>query len=121
MGEFGCGYEMPLEAMNRFLVDPVPYQSLLQTNDGQMPVGIDQVVLDQRAAFLRPDSIVGVVLLSDENDCREQEPVALEQDLINQVKAARRDQWLKKSQSALDACNKDIQKRGVFSDDVRAF
>jgi len=31
--------------------------------------GTDQVLLAQRAAFLRPDSIVGVVLLSDENDC----------------------------------------------------
>jgi len=31
--------------------------------------GIDQTVLDQRAAFLRPDSAVAVIMLTDENDC----------------------------------------------------
>ncbi len=69
MGEQGCGYEMPLEAMNRFLVDPAPYDALVRDNDGQHGSGIDEALLAERAAFLRPDSIVGVVLLSDENDC----------------------------------------------------
>jgi hypothetical protein len=65
----GCGYEMPLEAMLRFLVDPQPYESL--TRDGAMLVkqGVDSVLLQQRADFLRPDSMLAVVVLSDENDC----------------------------------------------------
>lgn len=70
VGEMGCGYEMPLEAMVRFLVDPNPYDSLHQADDGRLQRdGTDQVVLHARADFLRPDSVVVVLLLSDENDC----------------------------------------------------
>ncbi|NUO50925.1 MAG: hypothetical protein HOV80_18890 [Polyangiaceae bacterium] len=70
VGDTGCGYEMPLEAMTRFLVVPEPYDSLY--DDGSalyQPMGIDQVVLQQRQDFLRPDSAVAVVLFSNENDC----------------------------------------------------
>ncbi len=68
--ETGCGYEMPLEAMVRFLVDPNPYESLQQSGSGQLLTnGTDQILLQQRADFLRPNSVVVVLLLSDENDC----------------------------------------------------
>ncbi len=71
VGQVGCGYEMPLEAAYRFLVDPAPYASL--EHDGSTGpnrrVGLDQDLLDQRAAFLRPDSLVALIVLSDENDC----------------------------------------------------
>jgi hypothetical protein len=50
MGEQGCGYEMPLEAMNRFLVDPAPYDALVRDNDGQHGSGIDEALLAERAA-----------------------------------------------------------------------
>jgi len=68
-GDRGCGYEAPLEAMYRFLVDPEPPLSI--TNDGSVTVvtGLDTTLLEQRTAFLRPDSAVIVVLLSDEDDC----------------------------------------------------
>ena len=68
-GETGCGYEATLEAAYRFLVDPAP--PLDVTNNGSVTVtnGIDSTLLAQRAAFLRPDSAVQVVFLSDENDC----------------------------------------------------
>ncbi len=70
VGEVGCGYEMPLEATARFLVDPAPYEQLeLDASGATTAVGIDETLLAQRAAFLRPDSLVAVVLLSDENDC----------------------------------------------------
>jgi hypothetical protein len=67
--EVGCGYEGQLESLYRFLVDPEPVQSM--SNDGAVSVRgpVNQVVLAQRAAFLRPDSTLIVVLLSDENDC----------------------------------------------------
>lgn len=71
MGETGCGYEMPLEATARFLADPAPFATLVvdpATGMG-VPDGVDDVLLAQRAAFLRDDSIVSVVMLSDENDC----------------------------------------------------
>lgn len=70
-GETGCGYEATLESFYRFLVDPDPPQSVVfdaTTNTAQV-TGVDSVVLSQRKAFLRPDSIVAVVVLSDENDC----------------------------------------------------
>lgn len=71
----GCGYEQPLEAIVRFLVDPAPYLTLEQVDTGgsgakpKKKVGLDKTLLDQRADFLRPDSLVAVILLSDENDC----------------------------------------------------
>lgn len=76
-GEFGCGYEASLEAWYRFLVDPEPYLELTPVScsaggtdtNCRAPSGIDQAVLAQRAAFLRPDSLVAVVMLTDENDC----------------------------------------------------
>ena len=68
-GEHGCGYEATLESMYRFLVDPAPPASVGLTNQTTAPMGLNQDLLDQRAAFLRPDSAVAIVILSDENDC----------------------------------------------------
>jgi len=74
-GETGCGYEASLEAWYRFLIDPEPPAmiALPATMDKSIPKavvqGIDQTVLDQRKAFLRADSLVAIVMLSDENDC----------------------------------------------------
>jgi hypothetical protein len=68
-GEHGCGYEAPLEAMYRFLIDPDPPSSVQLVGNVSTPVGINDVLLAQRAAFLRPDSAVAVVILTDENDC----------------------------------------------------
>jgi hypothetical protein len=75
-GEFGCGYEQTLEAWYRFLVDPAPpltfeYRPCSAQNPAPCVFGsgIDNELLAQRAAFLRPDSAVAVVILSDENDC----------------------------------------------------
>jgi hypothetical protein len=69
---FGCGVESQLESWYRFLVQPDPYASLSLTKGGGSQVaewtGIDTTILAQRAAFLRPDSLVAVVVLSDEND-----------------------------------------------------
>jgi len=80
-GELGCGLEMPLEAWLRFLVDPAPPKSVAHADPGVAnsftvrsnltdPVGgVDTELLRQRAAFLRPDSLLAIVMLSDENDC----------------------------------------------------
>jgi hypothetical protein len=70
-GEQGCGYEASLESWYRFLIDPEPPAAVV-VPDGQstaIPMGVDQVVLEQRKNFLRPDSLVAVVMLTDENDC----------------------------------------------------
>jgi hypothetical protein len=68
-GETGCGYEATLESFYRFLVDPEPPASVTVSNGVSVVSGTDATVLSQRAAFLRPDSVVAVVVLSDENDC----------------------------------------------------
>lgn len=68
-GEHGCGFEAPLEAMYRFLVDPEPPVSVIKQGSTSVPNGVNQVLLAQRKAFLRPDSAVAIVILSDENDC----------------------------------------------------
>jgi hypothetical protein len=70
-GEQGCGYEASLESWYKFLIDPEPPLEVVVPDGSSTAVvqGVDDVVLAQRAAFLRPDSLVAVVMLSDENDC----------------------------------------------------
>jgi len=69
-GEEGCGYEATQEAWYRFLVEPDPYAEVVVNDDLQaVPVGTDATLLEQRKAFLRPDSLLMVVVLSDEDDC----------------------------------------------------
>ncbi len=68
--QLGCRFEMQLESVYRFLADPAPYASLSKGADGKLvEVGLDEELLRQRRDFLRPDSLVAVVMLSDENDC----------------------------------------------------
>jgi hypothetical protein len=69
VGELGCGYESSLEAWYRFLVDPEPVVEM--GNDGTRSVRgtVNATVLAQRAAFLRPDSLLAIIMLTDENDC----------------------------------------------------
>jgi hypothetical protein len=85
VGENGCGWEASLESWYRFLVDPYPYQKLVrvqcpgsssaalncvqQATDVDNRIVIDDVLMAQRAAFLRPDSLVAIIMLTDENDC----------------------------------------------------
>jgi hypothetical protein len=85
VGERGCGWEASLESWYRFLIDPFPYRELVRVpcagasgdarncvqpaTDAQGQVLLDQELLNQRAAFLRPDSLVAIIMLSDENDC----------------------------------------------------
>jgi hypothetical protein len=68
-GEHGCGYEASLEAWYRFLIDPEPPATVARVNNTTVRLGIDADLLAQRAAFLRPDSLVAIVMMTDENDC----------------------------------------------------
>ncbi len=71
-GEVGCGFEASLESWYRFLIDPMPYLTVSipdpQISQG-VPEGVDDEILSQRAMFLRGDSLVAVIMLTDENDC----------------------------------------------------
>ncbi|MBI4952179.1 MAG: hypothetical protein HY908_09100 [Myxococcales bacterium] len=72
-GEVGCGFEAQLESWYRFLVDPSPYDTIeVQTVNGAdvaVLLGTDDALLAERRAFLRPDSLLAIVMLTDENDC----------------------------------------------------
>jgi hypothetical protein len=65
--EHGCGFEAQNEAWYRFLVQPDPYATISATVPNPASFqGIDNTILAQRAAFLRPDSLVAVIVVTDE-------------------------------------------------------
>lgn len=72
VGQNGCGLEAQLESAYRFLVQPDPWVSIKLDGNNQADLGgpneIDDELLAQRKAFLRPDSALLVVLLTDEDD-----------------------------------------------------
>ena len=72
VGQDGCGFEAQLESVYRFLVQPDPWTEIVRDGDDRASYGpkdhVDVELLRQRAAFLRPDSLVAVVVLSDEDD-----------------------------------------------------
>ena len=67
VGDKGCGFEGPLEAMHRFLIAPDPAGAARSGNMANR-ASIDGTVLAQRKAFLREDSVVAIVVLTDEDD-----------------------------------------------------
>ncbi len=69
VGERGCGYEGQLEAWYRFLIDPEPVSTMTRDGAASVRGPANALVLEQRARFLRPDSLLAVVMLTDENDC----------------------------------------------------
>ncbi len=75
----GCGYPAPLEAAYHFLVDPAPYLTADATctptasgddcgSNSIVASGVDQRVLAERAAFLRPDSFLAVLFVGNHDD-----------------------------------------------------
>ncbi|HLK37343.1 MAG TPA: hypothetical protein VKU41_11365 [Polyangiaceae bacterium] len=66
--EHGCGFEAQNEAWYRFLVQPDPFASIQLTGQTAELSGVDSVILQQRADFLRPDSLVAVIVVTDENE-----------------------------------------------------
>ncbi len=68
-GQLGCGYEASLEAWYRFLIDPEPYETITVQSNKAVPAGIDSLLLQQRADFLRSSSLLAIIMLTDENDC----------------------------------------------------
>jgi len=72
--QVGCGFESSLEGWYRFLIDPEPYDTIAVDSTGKaVPKGLDMVLLQQRSDFLRPSSLLAVIMLSDENDCSTKE------------------------------------------------
>jgi hypothetical protein len=72
VGQNGCGLEAQLETAYRFLVQPDPWVTVKLDANNQADLGptgdVDVELLAQRKAFLRPDSALLIVLLTDEDD-----------------------------------------------------
>lgn len=75
--ELGCGLEAQLESWYRFLVQPDPWSALVRSGNEVVLSGVDTVLLKQRKDFLRPDSLVAVIMLTDEEDSWS-DPLALD-------------------------------------------
>lgn len=71
VGQSGCGFEAQLESFYHFLIQPDPWVKVTQNGD-RASLGpdneIDVDILKQRANFLRPDSLVAIIELTDEDD-----------------------------------------------------
>lgn len=69
-GQAGCGFEAQLEALYRFAVEPDPpaFIAIDDLTHRASWSGIDEEILAQRSAFFRPDSVVAIVVLTDEDD-----------------------------------------------------
>ena len=73
----GCSFQAPLESWYRFLVEPVPpawspsNQAGLfaPARNGDGGVVVDQAILNARENFMRPESYLSVVVVSDSDDC----------------------------------------------------
>jgi hypothetical protein len=66
--EHGCGFEAQNEAWYRFLVQPDPFDSVQKNGSRAALSGIDATILQQRHDFLRPDSMLLVIVVTDENE-----------------------------------------------------
>jgi hypothetical protein len=67
-GASGCGFVNQNEAWYRFLVDPSPYESIVLQNNQVVVNGVDQTLLAQRQAFLRPDSLLIIINVAVKTD-----------------------------------------------------
>ncbi len=70
VGGNGCGLEAQLESMYRFLIQPDPWTDVRLDGSARADLGadVDVQVLLQRKAFLRPDSALVIVMITDEDD-----------------------------------------------------
>jgi hypothetical protein len=66
--EHGCGFESQNEAWYRFLIAPDPEDAISKNGVVAHATGIDATILQQRAEFLRPDSLVAIIVVTDENE-----------------------------------------------------
>jgi hypothetical protein len=67
----GCGLEAQLESWYRFLVQPDPWDSIQLSADNPPKAsiqGVDATLLKMRHDFLRPDSLVMIIQITDEED-----------------------------------------------------
>jgi hypothetical protein len=64
----GCGFESQNESWYRLLVDPAPYANYSFDGKVETKSGTDSTILQQRKDFLRPDSLLAIINVTDETD-----------------------------------------------------
>ena len=68
-GQGGCGLEAQLESWYHFLIQPDPWREITIGPDKHAAYGgVDETILKERHDFLRPDSLLAVIMLTDEDD-----------------------------------------------------
>ncbi len=67
-GDQGCGIESQLESVYQFLAAPDPWQEIAVEENKARYDGLNTSLLAQRRDFLRADSLVAVVMITDEDD-----------------------------------------------------
>lgn len=68
-GIHGCGFRAPLDVLYRFLAQPDPYAQIVPSSNSERSYsGVDATILKQRHDFLRPDSVVAIVMIVTKND-----------------------------------------------------
>jgi hypothetical protein len=68
--EHGCGFEAQNEAWYRFLVQPDPFDKIVTDpmSNKATYTGVNQTILQQRKNFLRSDSLLAIIVVTDENE-----------------------------------------------------
>ena len=69
--DHGCFLQAQLESWYRFLIQPDPYDAIVAGSGAVPPAqlqGVDAILLKMRDDFLRPDSLVAVIQLTDKED-----------------------------------------------------
>jgi hypothetical protein len=66
--EHGCGFQAQNEAWYRFLVQPDPYDQITKNGTHAELQGIDATIIQQRHDFLRPDSVLAVIVVTGKNE-----------------------------------------------------
>lgn len=119
VSENGCGYEAQHESWYRFLVEPRPPRALTNAPGEQVQFSEedDDVLLKQRKDFLRPDSLLAIIMLTDENDCsiQEYDRYYLVADGARQMSKARSECETDPNDPCCKSCK--LQKQGECPDD----
>ena len=71
VGQDGCGLESQLESVYRFLIQPDPWDQVLKfdiAGKADIGTGVDDGSSASAPTSLRPDSLVAVIMLTDEDD-----------------------------------------------------
>ena len=80
-----------------------------------------QTLYDQNAPKKPTNLSINSDLLKKAKDLEINLSATLEQALTQQLKAKQAQAWLKQNKSAIDAYNKSVEEKGVFSDGLRSF